>query len=200
MEDNRKGRTKPFLLIIEGAQGAGKGTISTAIRNKVTCTNLISLAGLPISSSKELVYRTRLAELDMLKDIGTSGLNIVMDRSFLSDRVFQLLGKKPYTAHEFDEYFYELLKKLRALSDYYDIHIVLLTASREAYYERHKKRMDKPVYENLDFSAGNSVLQQYTYSQLFKELKRFKELKFHTVSTKALKSDTVNKVLKLINR
>ena len=43
MENNRKGRTKPFLLIIEGAQGAGKGTISTAIRNKVTCTNLISL-------------------------------------------------------------------------------------------------------------------------------------------------------------
>lgn len=196
-KNTRIGRQKPFLLIIEGSQGSGKGTLSSAIRDGVTCTNLISLSGLPLESSAELVYKTRMAELNMLKAIRGS-LNIVMDRSFVSDRVYQVLGKKPYTQEEFNTYYYRLCNKLEELKHYYDVKLVLLTASKEDYVVRHQIRADKPQYENAEFSAENSIIQQEIYKDLLTDLSKKYHIDFVEVSTKKSKSEVLDEVMKLI--
>lgn len=198
MTNKRVGRTKPFLVIFEGAHGSGKGTLSTAIRNRVTCTNLISLSGLPIDSSKELVFKTRASELDMLFAIRKSKLNIVMDRSFMSDRVFQILGKKPYSAHEFDDYFEALVLKLMILSEFYNVKLILLNASKEEYIKRHHKRANKPQYENLELTAEHSMIQQGIYLDVMQEVSTKAHVDFLSVNTDAPKEKNLKKILEFI--
>ena len=198
MTNKREGRKKPFLVILEGAHGAGKGTISTAIRNRITCTNLISLSGLPIDSSKELVFNTRASELDMLFDIRKSKLNIVMDRSFMSDRVFQILGKKPYSAHDFDTFYNSLINKLEKLKQFYNIKLVMLSADKEEYIRRHKARANKPQYENLELTAEHSMIQQGIYLDVMCEVSAKAHIDFININTGAPKERTINKVLEFI--
>lgn len=197
MNNSRKGRSKPFLLIIEGAQGSGKTTICNALKNKLTCTNFFSLSGLPKDSSAELVFNTRYNELTVPSLIKCSGLNIVYERSFFSDRVYQYMGLKPYTPNEFDEYYKKLVEQLVKLQEDYRVIIVNLCAHKNQFADRLQR--NKEQYENASFSVESSIHQDNFYKILFLELHTMVNgIKFLYCVDNNDVNETVEKILDII--
>ena len=160
---------KSKLVIIEGAQGTGKSTVSSILREHMTYTNLMRLTGIEDSSKagKSKVYSIRLAELRMIEASKNCGVSFILDRSFLTEAVYCKLGFKDYL---FGTETLALSSRLNALTEFYDIHVIVLTATPEEFIERLKR--DKPNYMNLNFSADSSMRQQEAYIRELKILER----------------------------
>lgn len=190
------------LIIVEGAQGVGKGTITTALRERLTSTNLMRLAGLPITSTAELVFENRRNEMAFMQY--SEGLNWVLDRSYITDLIYQKMGKKPYTYKYFSTYRDKLDNQLMYLTFKYNVYLVLLKAS-EIEFVRRLYRPNKATYENMTFSAKSSMIQQLFYDIEFdriyelikpKAVNKFEVLKINTTSNPEV---TIDYIMKAIN-
>lgn len=160
-------KNKPKLIIVEGAQGSGKSTICRHMREKMTSTLLLSLSGVA-DKTKEGAWKSyeyHSAFLNTLFDISNCGLNTILERSYLSERVYAKLGIKPYT---FEEQTKALNCRLRFLATKYDVHLFILTCA-ESEYEARLQR-DKGSY--VGFSVQSSLDQQDAY---LSELKNIEE-------------------------
>lgn len=160
---------KNKLYIIEGAQGAGKTTISRLIRENKTYTVLVSLSGTSDKTlaGEEKVFKEHWASLRMVDDCKGCDLNFVWDRSFLTERNYCLLGYKEYS---FSRNYNSLLAYLKHIADDYDVHLILLTASPDELATRLKR--DKPQFLDVAFNVQNSINQQETYIHMLKDIKR----------------------------
>lgn len=190
------------LIIVEGAQGVGKGTITTALRERLTSTNLMRLAGLPITSTAELVFENRRNEMAFMQY--SEGLNWVLDRSYITDLIYQKMGKKPYTYSYFSTYRDKLDNQLMYLTFKYNVYLVLLKASENEFVRR-LYRPNKVAYENMAFSAKSSMTQQHFYDIEFdriyelikpKAVNKFEVLKINTTSNPEV---TINYIMGAIN-
>lgn len=190
------------LIIVEGAQGVGKGTITTALRERLTSTNLMRLAGLPITSTAELVFENRRNEMAFMQY--SEGLNWVLDRSYITDLIYQKMGKKPYTYSYFSTYRDKLDNQLMYLTFKYNVYLVLLKASENEFVRR-LYRPNKAAYENMAFSAKSSMTQQHFYDIEFdriyelikpKAVNKFEVLKINTTSNPEV---TINYIMGAIN-
>lgn len=156
---------KPKLLIVEGCTGSGKSTLTNNLREQMLSTSLIRLSGIKDKSLKgeirSLLYHESV--LKMLKGTYVSGMNWVMDRSFLSDYVYAKLRLKDYS---FTYPFEVLTKQLDELSEYYDVHCCVLSVDKTCLEERLKR--DKAAYET--FSVESSIKQQKEYLNVLKDL------------------------------
>lgn len=190
------------LIIVEGAQGVGKGTITTALRNRLTCTNLMSLAGLPIGCSAEEVMQDRKAEMRAV--LHTDNVSWILDRSYITDLVYQRMGKKPYTYEDFNIYNRQLGKLLAQLATNYNICLVLLKATEEEFTKR-LVRPNKPVYENMTFAVESSMTQQKIYEEEFDKLEAFiktqtkQPFKVLKIDTTSNPEDTISYIMEAIN-
>lgn len=190
------------LIVVEGAQGVGKGTITTALRERLTSTNLMRLAGLPITSTAELVFENRRNEMAFMQY--SEGLNWVLDRSYITDLIYQKMGKKPYTYSYFSTYRDKLDNQLMYLTFKYNVYLVLLKASENEFVRR-LYRPNKVAYENMAFSAKSSMTQQHFYDIEFdriyelikpKAVNKFEVLKINTTSNPEV---TINYIMGAIN-
>lgn len=159
--------SKPKLIIVEGAQGSGKSTICRELREQMTSTTLISLSGTSDKSKGGAwkCYEYHSAILNTLFDISHCGLNTILERSHLSERVYCELGYKPYT---FIEQAKNLNAKLRFLATKYDVHIFVLTCAKSEY----EKRLQRDKGSYIGFSVESSLKQQDAY---LLELKNIEE-------------------------
>lgn len=155
------------LIIVEGAQGVGKGTITNILREKMPYTNLLRLSGINDKSiyGKNKVFNIRESELDMIYKNAGKSINYILDRSYLTEAVFCRLGYKDYNFLEEEIYFNE---KLNSISYLYDTYIVLLLATEKEFEKRLKR--DKPNYIDVQFSVDNSIKQQEMYLSVIKNL------------------------------
>jgi thymidylate kinase len=159
---------KPKIIISEGAQGAGKTTLTNLFRDQIPYSNLMRLSGIKDSS---LSGRTKMVTIyyslmQMLKGTRECGMNYIFDRTFFSERMYGMLGYKSYTFEEDYNYF---LRNLAELSEHFDIYLFVLTATEETFKERLNR--DKPQFASVVFSADNSLRQQEAYLQLLKEVR-----------------------------
>ena len=90
------------LIVIEGAQGAGKTTITDFIRYSLSCTNLYRLSGTRDSSPTGLKKSISMYEilLDYIKKLENTSVNLLFDRTFFTEEVYCRLGKKQYSFTE----------------------------------------------------------------------------------------------------
>lgn len=190
------------LIIVEGAQGVGKGTITTALRSRLTCTNLMSLAGLPIDSTAYQVFSDRKTEMNSI--LLSNNLGWILDRSYITDLVYQRMEKKPYSYNEFEHYRDKLDRLLVDLTWNYNVCLVLLKASEDE-FARRLVRPDKATYENMIFNSKSSMTQQSFYDAEFdrisellkaKAKNKFKVLKVDTTSNP---EDTISTIMEAIN-
>lgn len=190
------------LIIVEGAQGVGKGTITTALRSRLTCTNLMSLAGLPIDSTAYQVFRDRKTEMNSI--LLSNNLGWILDRSYITDLVYQRMEKKPYSYNDFECYRDKLDNQLVDLTWNYNVYLVLLKASEDE-FARRLFRPDKATYENMIFSTKSSMTQQSFYDIEFDRLNEllktkaknnFKVLKVDTTSNP---EDAISYIMEAIN-
>ena len=126
--------SKNKLYIVEGAQGAGKTTVSRLIREQKTYTVLMSLSGTSDKTlaGEEKVFKEHWASLRMVDDCKGCDLNFVWDRSFITERNYCLLGIKAYS---FAVNYNSLMSYLNHIADDYDVHLILLTASPDVFVE-----------------------------------------------------------------
>lgn len=160
---------KNKVIIVEGSQGTGKSTISTILREQMPYTNLLRLSGTSdkTAEGKNKVYNIRIAELDMIRNSRFCDINFILDRSYLSEVVYCKIGYKDYT---FEEESLNLNNFLDDLTNYYDVYVLVLTATPEEFESRLNR--DKPEFLNLKFNTESSTRQQDAYLAEMKSIRR----------------------------
>lgn len=169
------------LIVIEGAQGAGKTTITDYIRYSLSCTNLYRLSGTRDSSPTGLEKSISMYEilLDYIKKLENTSVNLLFDRTFFTEEVYCRLGKKQYS---FTEEYNKLLERFSKLD--FDIYYVTLYLDDESKYAERLERSGKAVYESSKFGVENSITQQKEYLKMSKEIeKKYHKIKVININT-----------------
>lgn len=185
---------KPKLIIVEGAQGVGKGAITNILREQMPYTNLFRLSGLSNDTLdlKTKTFKMRELELDTIFYAKNTGMNFILDRSHLSERVYCKLNYKPYSfKHETNK----LNDKLNSISEHYDTRVVLLKATKETITKRLSQR-DKVEFNKLAFRAENSIAQQDKYViEVNKLAKTSQYINFITIDTDNKTPEEIAKII-----
>lgn len=172
---------KPQIIFIEGSQGVGKTTVANLLRENMPYTNLLRLSGIKDKTEEAQVkiHQIHKSILRLLAANKECGMNYILDRSFMSEKVYCNLGYKPY---DFISQSFSLMHRLKPLTKYYDIHFIVLTASEEEFYNRLNR--EKPTYSDVEFDYNNSMLQQEEYIKELKVLENeVNDINCHVIDT-----------------
>lgn len=156
------------LIVVEGAQGAGKTTVTDFLRHSLSYTNLYRLSGTSDSSiegkkkSEEMYYDL----LEYIKRLENKSINLVFDRTFFTEENYCRLGKKEY---EFTDVYEKLLKQFSNLD--FEIYYITLYLKDTNQYAKRLDRKEKAVIKYAKFEAENSIKQQEVYLEMAKEIK-----------------------------
>ncbi len=168
---------KMKCIIVEGPQGCGKTTLVNYLRENIPASNLYRLSGAKDKTETGKIKSTKMyqALLNYMKEISTSDINLIFDRTFFSEQVYSTLGYKEY---DFTDVYEELLKTLGNLN--YDIYYISLYLKDTKVYEQRLKR-EHHTYQS--FSIDNSVAQQNAYHNLLPGIKALKNTKVYEIAT-----------------
>ena len=181
---------KPKLIFIEGCQASGKSTICKELREKLKYTTLMDLSAIEdkTESGERAMYKYHSSILDMFDDTKYCGMNYVVCRSFMSEKIYCNLGYKPYS---FEQYYRVLVKQLECLTRYYDVYFILLTTNQYDLSIRLKR--DKAEYHK--FSIENSLAQQEEYQKEFRKLARITDDNLYILE---IENDNIERVVNTI--
>lgn len=155
---------KGKLIVIEGPQGVGKTNLANYLRENITSSNLYRLSGIPDKTITGLQKNKDMYDglLTYLKTLEKTGMNLIFDRTFFTEKIYATLGFKDYS---FDEAYNNLLDKFLNLN--FDIYyIALYLKDTNLYIERLKR--DKAEY--VKFDIENSIGQQNEYLKIADDL------------------------------
>lgn len=157
------------LIIIEGAQGAGKTSASDFIRYYLPHTNLYRLNGTSdntitgLEKSKKMYFSL----MDYIKSLENLSINLLFDRTFFTEENYCRLGFKEYS---FTDVYKDLVKKLDSLD--FDIYYITLYLEDTALFEKRLDRKDKGGPKYAKYKAESSINQQKVYLKMSDELKQ----------------------------
>ena len=156
------------LIVVEGAQGAGKTTITDFLRYSLSYTNLYRLCGTSDSTITGLQKATDMYEtlLDYVEKLENLSINLVFDRTFFTEENYCRLGKKEYS---FTEVYDKLLERFSKLD--FDIYYITLYLEDENIYNERLERSGKATFAASKFGAENSINQQKVYLKMAEEIK-----------------------------
>ena len=156
------------LIVVEGAQGAGKTTITDYLRNSVKYTNLYRLCGTSDSSISGLkkAEEMYIDLIDYIKKLENKSINLLFDRTFFTEENYCRLGLKE---HSFTEVYNKLLDEFSKLD--FDIYYITLYLEDTFNYNIRLNREGKATFKNSKFDAENSIKQQKIYLEMAKEIK-----------------------------
>lgn len=184
------------VIIVEGAQGAGKTTIADYLRNVVKHTNLYRLSGVSDSTITGLEKSSKMYYdlLDYMKKMENLDINLLFDRTFFTEENYCRLGKKEYS---FTEVYNDLLDKFSKLD--FDIYYITVYLEDESLFEERLKREGKVEPAYAKFSGENSVKQQREYLKMADELKeKYPNIKVFNVENSRDLKDTQNELNKIL--
>lgn len=156
------------IIVVEGAQGAGKTTITDYIRNTLSYTNLYRLCG---TSDSTITGKKKAREmyedlLEYMKKMENKSINLLFDRTFFTEENYCRLGKKEYS---FTDVYERLLQYFAGLD--FEIYYITLYLEDESKYSERLNRGEKAVFKGSEFAADNSRNQQKVYLQIAAEIK-----------------------------
>ena len=125
------------IIVIEGAQGAGKTTITDYLRNSVKHTNLYRLSGISDSTKAGLQKSKKMYEdlNEYIKKMENLNINLLFDRTFFSEENYCRLGFKEYS---FTEVYNKLLDDFSKMD--FEIYYITLYLKDENLFEERLKR------------------------------------------------------------
>ena len=156
------------MIIIEGPQGTGKTTLANYLRENIAGSNLYRLSGQKDKTSKGLKYSIAMydALLNYLDAMQNIPMDLIFDRTFMTEEVYGRLGYKEYS---FTEIYKDLVKRLNSLS--YDIYYFSLYLKD---VELFRERLTRDSHHNYQsFSVENSINQQNKYLEIARELENY---------------------------
>ena len=157
------------LIVIEGAQGAGKTTITDFLRHTLSYTNLYRLCGTSDSTptGKKKAEEMYVHLMEYIKGLENKSINLVFDRTFFTEENYCRLGKKEYT---FTDVYDKLLEDFSKLD--FEIYYITLYLEDENLYNIRLDRPEKAAFKNSKFEAENSINQQRVYLEMAEEIKK----------------------------
>lgn len=173
------------IIIIEGAQGVGKTTVTDYLRHRMPYTNLYRLYGTRDKSPTGLKKAEEMYN-DLIEYMGKlqhKDINLLFDRTFFTEEAYARLGYKEYS---FTPVFNDLLNKLNSLD--FDIYYIVLYLEDTSLFEKRLKREGKANVKYVDFDIKNSIDQQNTYLQIADEV----EEKCNNIKVLKIKNDLPN--------
>lgn len=185
------------VIIVEGAQGAGKTTITDYLRNVVKHTNLYRLSGVSDSTITGLEKSSKMYYdlLDYMKKMENLNINLLFDRTFFSEENYCRLGKKEYS---FTEVYNDLVDKFSKLD--FDIYYITLYLEDESLYEQRLKREGKVEPAYAKFSAENSIAQQREYLNMAEEIKeKYPNIKVYNIENSKDLELTKEELIKILD-
>lgn len=170
------------LIVVEGAQGAGKTTVTDFLRYSLSYTNLYRLCGTSDSSKegKKKAEEMYINLLEYIKKMENKSINLVFDRTFFTEENYCRLGKKDYT---FTDVYEKLLEDFSKLD--FEIYYITLYLEDEEIYNTRLDRKDKATFKNSKFEAENSINQQKVYLEMAEEIKE----KYPNIKVKNIAND-----------
>ncbi len=170
------------LIVVEGAQGAGKTTITDYIRHSLKYTNLYRLSGTSDSSPAglEKAKKMYLDLLDYVQKLENTSINLLFDRTFFTEENYCRLGKKEYS---FTEVYNQLLEKFSKLD--FDIYYITLYLENQELYNERLNREGKANIDYSKFGMQNSIEQQKVYLEMMEEIKE----KYPNIETAKIATD-----------
>lgn len=155
------------IIIVEGAQGAGKTTITDFIRHVIPYTNLYRLSGTADSSpaGREKAEKMYLDLLDYIEKMQNMSINLLFDRTFFTEEIYCRLGFKEYT---FSDVYEKLLDRLSKMD--FDIYYITLYLSDENEFEKRLTRAGKAKNKYAKFDKQSSINQQNAYLKMADEI------------------------------
>lgn len=157
------------IIIVEGAQGAGKTTVTDFLRYAVKYTNLYRLTGTSDSSIEGKKKATIMYEnlLQYMKTLENLNINLLFDRTFFTEEIYCRLGFKDYS---FTDVYEKLLEKLSKMD--FEIYYITLYLKDEGQFEERLAREGKAVPKYAKFKAESSINQQREYLKMAEEIKQ----------------------------
>ena len=185
------------IIVVEGAQGAGKTTITDYLRNSIKHTNLYRLSGIS-DSTKSGLEKSKKMYIDLLeytKKMENLNINLLFDRTFFSEENYCRLGFKEYS---FSEVYNELLDKFSKLD--FDIYYITLYLKDESLFEERLKRDGKVEPSYAKFSSQSSINQQRVYLQMAEEVKqKYPNIHVHNIENSKPLEQTQSELKQILN-
>lgn len=155
------------IIIVEGAQGAGKTTITDYIRHAIPYTNLYRLSGTADSTptgraKSEKMY---IDLVDYIEKLQNMSINLLFDRTFFTEEIYCRLGFKEYT---FSDIYEKLLNRLANMD--FEIYYITLYLSDENEFEKRLNRAGKAKNAYAKFNKQSSINQQNAYLKMVDEI------------------------------
>lgn len=186
------------IIIVEGAQGVGKTTITDFIRHSIPYTNLYRLSGTADNSpaGKEKSRKMYFALMDYIQTLENASINLLFDRTFFTEEVYCRLGFKEYS---FTDIYEELLERLSKMD--FEIYYITLYLSDEDEFERRLHRDGKANVKYAKFNKESSLTQQNTYLALASEVEK-KYSNIHVVKIDNMKplEETKNYIREILEK
>lgn len=192
---------KPTVIIVEGMQGVGKGAITTLLRENIPYSTLMRLSGIADKSKEtglQKVFQLRMSELDFIKTNANSETTFILDRSYLSEKVYCNLGYKEY---DFQQQTNILNEKLNELTEFFNVYIVVLALEDNA-EEILKERLqrDKADFPHSKFNVENSLRQQTEYiNEAFKIWQDYSNIKTGIVYNNKEPKEVCEEIMRIAN-
>ena len=180
------------LIVVEGAQGAGKTTFTDYIRYSLAYTNLYRLYGTSDTTKTGLDKARKMYEnlLEYIKSLENTSINLLFDRTFFTEEVYCRLGKKEYS---FTEVYNNLLEKFSKLD--FDIYYITLYLEDENVFAERLNREGKAEFKTSKFGVENSISQQKEYLKLANEIKeKYPNIKVINIKTDKLQEDVQKEI------
>lgn len=177
------------LIVVEGAQGAGKTTITDFLRYSLSYTNLYRLCGTSDTTKTGYLKAKNMYEtlLDYLEKLENLSINLVFDRTFFTEENYCRLGKKEYS---FTDAYEQLLERFSKLD--FEIYYITLYLEDEEIYGERLKRDGKAAFANSKFEIENSKAQQKVYLEMAEEIKE----KYQNINVINIRTDRDTEMVK----
>ena len=156
------------IIVVEGAQGVGKTTITDFLRHTLPYSNLYRLSGTSdnTANGKKKAEEMYIDLLEYIKKLENKSINLIFDRTFFTEENYCRLGIKEYS---FTDVYKKLLEQFANLN--FDIYYITLYLKDENEYLERLKRKDKAIFKGAEFNVKNSIKQQKVYLEMAKEIK-----------------------------
>lgn len=189
---------KPKIVMVIGAKGTGKSTLTNWLREQMICTNLLRLSGHGKThiTPKYATCKQYNALLDYLSASANCGYNFILDSSWITEQVYCRLGLGTKN-YKFDNESLAFMDKFLTLelNGYYDVYVIHLECNQQVIGQRLNR--GKGVYDDIRFDAENSINEMMTYNRIMTEMVHAKSLpyfKYLKVSTDTSTDDMHNKI------
>lgn len=184
---------KNVLIMVEGAPATMKSTITTLLRERITCSNLLRQSGLPKATDTAMnAFLAHSSVLSMLEDRFKLQCTYVFDRSFVSNLIYSRLGFKNY---DFEQETVELLNRVKWLTTHYDVYYITLTATKDDF----EQRLQRDKSEYIAYSVENSMQQQAEFVNFHNQIKSVNYMNCIMIDTHDRTSDSIaNEIIGII--